>query len=61
VIALLAQEATEHVSDPVSDGKHILYGMLITALIFLAVIAIGELSRYAGNRRAERKRQARAY
>jgi hypothetical protein len=47
--------------DAVSDGKHILYGMLITALIFCAVIAIGELSKWAGHRRAERKRRARAY
>jgi hypothetical protein len=61
VIALLAQEATEHLSDPVTDGKHILYGMLITALIFLAVVAIGELTRYAGHRRQELKRRARAY
>ena len=30
--------------DAVSDGKHVLYGMLITALIFCAVIAIGELT-----------------
>jgi hypothetical protein len=47
--------------DAVSDGKHVLYGMLITALIFCAVIAIGELSKWAGHRRAERKRRARAY
>ena len=47
--------------DAVSDGKHVLYGMLITALVFVAVIAIGELTRWAGHRRAERKRRARAY
>jgi hypothetical protein len=47
--------------DAVSDGKHILYGMLITALIFCAVIAIGELTRAAGHRRAERRRRARAH
>jgi hypothetical protein len=35
--------------------------MLITALIFCAVIAIGELTKWAGHRRAERKRRARAY
>jgi hypothetical protein len=47
--------------DAVSDGKHVLYGMLITALIFLAVIGIGELTRWAGLRRQARKRRARAY
>ena len=41
--------------DAVSDGKHILYGMLITALVFLLVIAIGELTRWAGHRRKARK------
>jgi hypothetical protein len=50
-----------HVSDPVSDGKHILTGMLITGLIFLAVIGIGELSRWAGHRRQARRRGAGAY
>jgi hypothetical protein len=47
--------------DAVSDGKHILYGMLITALIFLAVVGIGELTRWAGHRRRARKRRAQAY
>jgi hypothetical protein len=35
--------------------------MLITALIFLSVVLIGELTKWAGHRRAERKRRARAY
>ena len=47
--------------DAVSDGKHILYGMLLTALVFCLVIAIGELTKWAGHRRADRKRRARAY
>ena len=51
----------EAISDPVSDGKHILYGMLITALVFLAVIGLGELTKWAGHRRKARKRDARAY
>jgi len=42
--------------DAVSDGKHVLYGMLITALIFCSVIAIGELTTWAGHRRAAKKR-----
>jgi hypothetical protein len=47
--------------DAVSDGKHVLYGMLITALVFVAVIAIGELTRWVGHRRQAKKRRARAY
>ena len=47
--------------DAVSDGKHILYGMLITGLVFLAVVGIGELTKWAGHRRKARKRGARAY
>jgi len=42
--------------DAVSDGKHVLYGMLITALIFCAVVAIGELTKWAGHRRQAKKR-----
>jgi hypothetical protein len=47
--------------DAVSDGKHILYGMLITGLIFLAVIGIGEWTRVRGHRRKARKRGAPTY
>jgi hypothetical protein len=44
--------------DAVSDGKHVLYGMLITALVFVLVIAIGELTRWSGHRRKARKSAA---
>jgi hypothetical protein len=47
--------------DPVSDGKHVILIMLITGLIFLAVIGLGELSNRAGERRRERKRHLRQY
>jgi hypothetical protein len=33
-----------------SDGLHVITGMLIVGLIFLAVIGIGELVRRAGHR-----------
>jgi hypothetical protein len=36
--------------DAASDGKHIILAMLIVGLIILAVIAIGELTRWAGHR-----------
>ena len=61
VVAAVEPVEAEHVSDPVSDGKHILYGMLITALVFLAVIAIGEFTRWAGHRRQARRRGVTAY
>ena len=47
--------------DPVSDGKHVILIMLITGLIFLAVVGIGELLHSRGERRRERKRSLRPY
>ena len=47
--------------DPVSDGKHVVLAMLITGLVFLAVIALGEFSHRASERRRERKRHVRSY
>ena len=47
--------------DPVSDGKHVILIMLLVGLLFLAVIGLGELAHWAGERRRERKRQLRSY
>ena len=47
--------------DPVSDGKHVILIMLLTGLIFLAVIGIGEWAHRVSERRRERKRHLRAY
>jgi len=44
--------------DAVSDGKHIIIGMLLTGLTIMAVVAIGELWRRRGHRRAERRHRA---
>lgn len=41
--------------DAASDGSHIILGMLIVALVFLAVIGIGELVRSATHRRHARR------
>jgi hypothetical protein len=43
------------ISDAASDGTHIILGMLIVGLVFLAAIAIGELARAANHRRKARK------
>jgi hypothetical protein len=34
------------------EGKNVITGMLVVGLIFIAVIALGELSRYARHRRS---------
>ncbi len=49
-------------ADNASEGTHVIEGMLIVGLIFLAVIGIGQLTHWAGHRRAERRRaQKRVY
>jgi hypothetical protein len=45
--------------DAASEGTHVILGMLIVALIFLGVVVLGELSNWAGHRRAERRRARR--
>jgi hypothetical protein len=47
--------------DAASEGLHVILGMLVVGLIFLVVILLGELSHWAGHRRAERRRATRAY
>jgi hypothetical protein len=42
------------VEDAATEGKKVITGMLITGLIFIAVIAIGELSHWARHRRRQR-------
>ncbi len=47
--------------DAASEGTHVIVGMLVVGLIFLAVIALGELAHWAGHRRAERRSRSSAY
>ena len=48
--------------DAAREGRNVILGMLVVGLIFLVVIALGELTHWAGHRRAERKRaNRRAY
>jgi hypothetical protein len=44
-----------------SEGKHIIIGMLITALIFVAVILLGQTFRWLGHRRHARRAARRSY
>lgn len=44
-----------------SEGTHIIVAMLIVGLIFLTVVVLGELSNWAGHRRAARRRARQQY
>ena len=50
---LLAQE------DVAEEGRKIVIGMLLVGLTFLSVILLGQLSRYLGHRRRERRETRR--
>ena len=53
---LFAQEAGEEVVlDAAEEGKKVIIGMLIVGLIFIAVIALGQLSKWFGHRREKRR------
>jgi len=43
------------------EGRRIIVVMLITALVFVGVIVLGQLVRYAAHRRADRKSERQAY
>jgi hypothetical protein len=45
--------------DAASEGTHVIEGMLVVGLIFVSVIAIGQLTHWIGHRRAERRRAQR--
>jgi hypothetical protein len=38
-------------ADAATEGKKVIFGMLLTGMVFLAVIAIGESSRWLKRRR----------
>ncbi len=41
------------------EGRRIIIGMLLVALVFLGVIALGQLGRYLGHRRQARRSRRR--
>ena len=45
--------------DAATEGGRIILGMLVVGLIFLTVIALGELTHWAGSRRKARRRARR--
>jgi hypothetical protein len=53
---LLAAEKT-----PAEEGRDVVLVMLATGAVFLGVILVGQLFRYMGHRRKERRDARRAY
>jgi len=54
---LLAQQQEVQI-DPAEEGKKVITGMLIVGLIFIAVIALGQLSKWVSHRREARRPRA---
>lgn len=58
-LSLLAAAAPEEDRpSPAEEGKKVIIGMLIVGLIFLSVILIGQLSKWASHRRQARRPRA---
>ena len=58
---VLAAEVAE-VEDAATEGKKIITAMLITGLVFIAVIALGQTAKWFGHRRqAAKARRASQY
>jgi hypothetical protein len=53
--AVLFAQQQEVQIDPAEEGKKVIIGMLITGLIFIAVIALGQLGEWASHRRQARR------
>jgi hypothetical protein len=47
--------AQEEAPDVAEEGKHIIIGMLVVGLTFIAVILLGQLSRRLGHKRKARR------
>lgn len=54
VLASIIPLAAE--KSPAEEGRDVIIAMLIVGLTFLGVIALGQLARYLGHRRAARRR-----
>jgi hypothetical protein len=48
---------TPFLADAAEEGRNIILGMLVTGLIFIAVILIGDLGHLALERRRRRRRR----
>ena len=45
------------VADAAEEGRNVILSMLVVGLIFVAVIALGELAHHAANKRKAAKRR----
>jgi heme/copper-type cytochrome/quinol oxidase subunit 2 len=61
VLALVAAALEEERPSAADEGRKIITAMLIVGLVFIAVIALGQLSKWAGHRREDRRRRQQAY
>ena len=62
LLSLLAAAAPEEDRpNAAEEGRKVIIAMLIVGLIFIGVIALGQLSKWAGHRRQDRRRRQRAY
>jgi heme/copper-type cytochrome/quinol oxidase subunit 2 len=48
-------------ADAASEGRSVVTAMLLVGLIFIGVIALGELTHWAGSRRKARKATRKPY
>ena len=49
--------ALSFVADAASEGRKVVLSMLVTGLVFVGVIALGELTAYLGHKRRAAKRR----
>jgi hypothetical protein len=61
VLALAAAALEEERPSAADEGRKIITAMLIVGLVFIATIALGQLSKWAGHRREDRRRRQQAY
>lgn len=55
--AVLLAQAQEVEIDAAEEGRKVVIGMLIVGLIFISVIALGQLTKWASHRRKARRPQ----
>ena len=46
--------------DQATDGKNVIVAMLLTGLVILLVIGLGELTKWVAHRRQDRQQSARS-
>ena len=61
VLTILAAALEEERPSAADEGRKIITAMLIVGLVFIAVIALGQLSKWAAHRREDRRRRQQAY